>query len=156
MAVRELTRENLAYFADALSSIHSLDQRHWGTLTPEGLMRHLRTSIEISLGEGPKTRSMGVPVVRTLLRYLFFHWFTKWPGGKIKAPASFTPEAEGSLDEEREALLRAIGRFFDAVDSHPDRPAPNMLLGPQPLRYYGRIHGVHFAHHFRQYGVGPD
>nr|MBP8128283.1 DUF1569 domain-containing protein [Candidatus Hydrogenedentota bacterium] len=136
--------------------IHSVSQRQWGTLTPEGLMRHLRASVEISLGEGPKTRSLGIPIVSTVVRYLFFHWFTRWPGGTIKAPASFTPPAEGALDEERDALLRAMDRFLDAVDSEPERLAPNMLLGPQPLRYYGRIHGVHFQHHFRQYGVGPD
>ncbi|HNR29665.1 MAG TPA: DUF1569 domain-containing protein [Candidatus Hydrogenedentes bacterium] len=153
MAVRELTRETRPYFVERLQRIHSVEQRLWGTLSPEGLMRHLRTSVEISLGEGPKTPGLSIPVVRTVLRALFFHWFTKWPGGWIKAPASFTPPADADLDQEREALLGVIDRFLDAVDADAEHLAPNMLLGPQPLGYYGRIHGVHFEHHFRQYGV---
>lgn len=153
MAVLELSRANYPEFERRIRAIASVEQRKWGKLTPEGVLRHLRTSVEISLGEGPKAPNFSVPGLRVLVRKLFFEWFTTWPGGWMKAPASFTPAPEGDLAFERDALLAILNRYLDTAEREPDRLGPNALLGPTPLRAYGPVHGVHFAHHFRQYGV---
>lgn len=153
MPNQELTRKTLPLFKQKLQAIRSVEQRKWGSLTPERVMRHLRTSVEVSLGEGPKLASLGIPGIRVLTRYLFFHWFTRWPGGVIKAPAKLTPEAEDDLDAERAALFDALDRFVEALEETPGRTGPNMLLGALTMEQYAQVHGVHFTHHLRQYGV---
>jgi hypothetical protein len=152
MAIPELTRANLSYFVQRLNAIESEQQRHWGRLSPAALMCHLRYSVESSLEGGPQVQDRSIPVVRTLLKSLFFEWFTRWPKG-IKAPDELTPAPQFDLNEERRLLIAVLERFVSESERNPDRKAVNVLLGSQPLRYFARIHGVHFHHHFRQYGV---
>ncbi len=153
MAIPDLTRANREYFIERLGNIQSADQRQWGELTPARLMRHVNRCIEVSLGEGAPVEDKSIPVVRTVFRVLFFHLFTKWPGGKIKVPDEVTPETDAGLEDEREQLIEAIDRFLDAVDRDPERESMSLAMGPVTLRYSGHIHGVHLNHHFRQYGV---
>lgn len=147
-----LNRDTLPYFVEGLERIVSLEQRQWGTLTPAGLMTHLRVLIEISLGER-RAEDKSVPIVRHVIRILFFEWFTDWPGGKIKVPDSLTPPPDEDLEAERTALVSAMERFVAALEADPERKTPTVALGPQTLRYQAHIHGLHFHHHFKQYGV---
>ncbi len=152
MPIPELTSANLPYFVERLGRIESEQQRRWGKLTPAGLMRHLRYSVESTLEGGPKPKDRSVPLVRTLLKWLFFERFTTWPK-RVKAPAELTPPPEGDLNEERQKLIAALDRFLAEAAASPDRLEVNPLVGAQPLRYFAKIHGVHFHHHFRQYNV---
>lgn len=148
----ELSRETAADFVRRLEAIHSQHQRRWGTLDPAPLMRHLNHVVEVSLGEHTPERVF-IPIPRIALWYLFFVWFTRWPEGKIKAPDSFCPEGEGELEEERARCIATLWRFVDALEKNPERRAFSPLLGSITLRRWARVHGVHLAHHLRQYGV---
>jgi oxepin-CoA hydrolase/3-oxo-5,6-dehydrosuberyl-CoA semialdehyde dehydrogenase len=156
MKMPELTRQNLPYFVQRLQTIESDQQRKWGKLTPAGLMRHLRCGVEVCLVGGPPVKDKSIPVVREVIRLLFFHWFTRWPRGMIPAPPEMTPPPEGDLTAERTALISAIEQFVAELDQAPEREVVNMILGPRTLRYWAHIHGVHFHHHFRQFGVIED
>ena len=151
--MRLLDRDNLAFFRERLMDIHSTDQRRWGNLTPVELIRHLRRSVEISLGEGEPVKITSIPLVSPLLGVLLFRVFTSWPRGKIKVPKSMTPDPEGDIIEERLALFETMERFIDTAEEDPRRPAPSPVCGMVTLKYYRRIHGVHLRHHLRQFGV---
>lgn len=153
MAIRDLTRGNLSWFREALSRIQTEQQRRWGGLSPAGVMAHLRYGVECSLENGPKVPDLSTPVLRVVFRWVFFDWFTDWPKGKIKAPKELTPDPQFDLETERQKLFDAMEQFLDELERSPDRKAVNAILGPLPLRYFSHVHGVHFRHHMRQYGV---
>ncbi len=152
MAAIDLNRASAKDFIRRLEAINSSEQRRWGTLEPAALMRHLAYVFEASLNE-QRPEKVFVPLPRFVLWYLFFVWFTQWPEGKIKVPGSFCPDGDGALEEERARCIAALGRFLEALESTPDRKGFSPLLGNIPLRRWSRVHGVHLAHHLRQYGV---
>jgi hypothetical protein len=123
-----------------------------GSMHVAQMLRHLRFTFEISMGEA-KGEDISNILTRTVVRWVFFHWITRWPGGKFKAPAYFTPAPEASVEVERELLEAAMDRFCTAVTAEPSRVEPSPLFGDITLDYWRRVHGVHCAHHLRQFRV---
>jgi hypothetical protein len=151
MSIRRLDRANLQAFIGRICAIRTDTRPRWGRLTSAGLMAHLRYSIEVSLGEHD-ARDESNWFTRTIGRVLFFHWFTRWPGGVLKAKPGWTPFPRDDFDTERNALIDALERFVATAEREPDRVTISPLLGPLPLEYWRHIHGVHIAHHLRQFG----
>lgn len=152
MAIQFFTRENAAVFMERLNKIQPTDQPKFGQLTPTKLMRHLRFSIDMSI-EKEKVEDISNIFTRSIIRLYAFHWFTEWPGGKIKAPDYFTPETDQEFDAEKSALHTSIQEFLDQAEKFPDKKSLSPLFGKRTLEYWRRIHGIHFAHHCKQYGV---
>jgi len=152
MATIDLNRTSAGDFVRRLDAINTSDQRRWGTLDPAALMRHLNYVFEASLNE-QRAEKVFIPLPRFVVWYLFFVWFTRWPEGKIKAPDSFCPDGDAVLEEERTRCVAALWRFVEALESAPERKGFSPLLGNISLRRWSRVHGVHLAHHLRQYGV---
>lgn len=153
MGIPRLDKAHVAYYVEKLNQLRPDSERRWGALRPASLVRHLRTAVEMSLGEHAELAREPIPLVAPLLCWLSFDVFTKWPGGKIKAPDAFTPEPEGTLDEEREALIGLLEAFVKESALHPERREASIVFGRLTLRYYERVHAVHFCHHFRQFGL---
>lgn len=147
-----LDRENLPYLIERVGRIKTAEQRRWGSLDPGGILGHFRQTLALSLGEVREAKDISIPVVRDVLAFLAFRVFTRWPGGVIKAPSYFTPPPE-AVERERAAVIALMERFVDEADRAPKRKTLSPLLGPITLDYWRRVHGKHFAHHFRQYGV---
>ena len=152
MARLDLNRQTADAFIDRINSIHSLEQRQWGTMDPQKLLRHVTYLVEISLGE-EKAEKIFMPMPSFLVWLLFFDWFTHWPKGKIDAPPAFFPEGKKTIEEAREQCIAAINRFCDQLEVAPDQTGFSPLLGTIPLHKWARVHGVHMDHHLRQYGV---
>jgi hypothetical protein len=140
-----------AFFA-RIQAVAADQPPRWGKLDAPRMMRHLRFTFELSLGE-VEAEDMSNPLTRTVLKKLFFEWFTNWPKGRIKAPVYFTPPADGDLEAERTALYPVIERYLQALADTPERKTLSPLLGPVPLSYWAVIHGVHTHHHLKQFGV---
>lgn len=152
MASLILTPITLPAYVQRFEHLHEHENAQWGSLTPIGMMRHIRFIVEVSLGN-ETVPDKSTFLTRTVLKYLFFHVMTNWPRGKIKAPENYTPEAEGSFTEERDALIEALTRFVGECTRNPNRVTISELLGPIPLEYWARVHGVHINHHLKQFGV---
>lgn len=152
MARVDLNRDSAPELARRLEGIRSPEQRRWGSLDPAPLLRHITFLLELSLGEREAPRVF-VPVPAFVMWWLFFHWFTNWPGGKFKAPAPFFPEGEDDVEGARAECLAAMDRFVVRLETHPEQTGRSPLLGDIPLRKWARVHGVHLDHHLRQYGV---
>lgn len=153
MKTAPLNRDNRAYYVGRLAAIQTPGQRRWGRLSPASVMCHLRFTVEAPIDEGENAPDWSVPVLRRAVYHVFFRWLTRWPGGVMKAPATLTPEPEGDVAAEREALIRAMARFIDLLEEEPERKLKHIVLGPLPLREFAQVHGVHFRHHLRQFGV---
>ncbi|MBI2422605.1 MAG: DUF1569 domain-containing protein [Candidatus Hydrogenedentes bacterium] len=126
--------------------------RKWGSLDATRMLRHLRFVFQLTFDE-TKEKDASWPILRDVIYFVFFEWFTNWPKGKIKAPVSFTPEAEGSFETERELVLSCIERFVDALEASPRKTGMTPLLGPTPYHRWEKIHGAHLNHHLKQFGL---
>jgi len=112
---------------------------------------HLCRSVEVSLG-AVEVKDQSNFLSRTVLKWLVFQ-VLPWPKGKIKAPSDSFVEDVGNTEQERQALLDALGRFVETAEREPERKATFFIFGPVPLRYWRRIHGKHLDHHLRQFGA---
>lgn len=152
MAAQKLDRAHLAAFEARLQRLTPERTQHWGSLTPHALLAHLRFTFDLSLGIEEKP-DKSIPLVRTLAYYAFFRLFTRWPGGKIKAPAYFTPVPARPFDEEKAAVIEKMRQFVEAAEVNPHARFVTPYLGAVPLHRWQYIHGAHTAHHLRQFGL---
>ena len=152
MARLDLNQETASEFIARINKIETAEQRQWGTMEPQQLLRHLTYLFEISLGE-KKAEKIFMPMPTFVIWLLFFDWFTNWPKGKLEAPDSFFPDGEESVEAARNNCTEALHRFCAQLESAPDNQGFSPLLGNIPLRKWARVHGVHMDHHLRQYGV---
>ncbi len=137
------------YF-EKLKNITADTQPQWGKLNPPDLMRHLRFTFDLSLGK-EKAEDMSNFFTRGILRLMVFHWFTNWPKGKIKAPEYFTPAAESDFETEQDQMFESAEAYLNALKTNPGEKHLSPLLGPIPISYWSRVHGVHVRHHLRQF-----
>lgn len=144
-----LDRDHLKTHCDRLRRIESTDPAKWGSLTPVGMICHLRTSVEISLGQCESEDASNL-FTRTVLKWVALHM--PWPKGKVKAPDSLTPPPEEDLRGERERLLIRVEEFLTALESEPNRRAQHPAFGSIPLSQWALFHGLHFNHHLNQFG----
>lgn len=147
-----LTPITLPAFVQRFRELHEHEKAQWGTLTPIRMLRHIRFILDVSLEKETVPDKSNI-LTRTLLRWIFFHGMTNWPGGKLKAPDNYVPETEGDFEQERELLIERLTEFTAESSQHPDRVTVSELLGPITLEYWCRVHGIHMNHHLKQFGV---
>ena len=151
--MEDLTREAVQEYHEKIALLSPDTERRWGKMDVVRMIRHLRQTIAISLGEVEDVEDVSKPIIRNLIWLVFFNWFTNWPKGKMKAPDYWTPAAEGEFEEERAALLADIERFLERLESDPTEENVTPLIGPLPLTKWAHFHGVHFNHHLKQFGA---
>lgn len=150
MAVTYLNADNKEYFVERIKQLRPDSERRFGTMDANQMMRHMRNALETSMGE---VEMPGKPLPGgKAVYFLITHVMTKWPGGKIKAPDYWTPPADQEFEAEREALLSAVDRFVEHYDAGKPT-APHPMLGSLKADQWARLNGLHFQHHFRQFGV---
>jgi hypothetical protein len=145
------TAESKPLFVRRINAVTPASQRQFGSLEPVGMIRHLRLAMELSLGEAniPDTSNI---FGRTIGRYVAFH-LIPWPKGKIKAPPAFTPPPEKDFDTERVLLNASIDRFIATLNREPQKVVSHPVFGAMTMTYWTRVHGKHFDHHLKQFGV---
>lgn len=147
----KLNHETLEEFKQRISSVTPDSTPRWGALTPAKVLRHLRAHVDVSLEREPVPDESTL-MSRTLVKWLTFHVMTRWPKG-LPAPAEFLPDPLESFQEERKALLDSMQQFVQLAAAQPDKQVLSRAFGKAPLRYWERMHGLHFEHHLRQLGV---
>lgn len=150
MKLTPLTTESIPDYCMRIALIRGTDERRWGTMTPEAMLRHLRRTLEMSLGEVAVEDGSNI-----LTRTRFVQWVSldllPLPRG-LKAPAVFTPPPHGDVDVERDLLVEWLNRFVERHAKFPEERHPSPLFGPLSLRQWSRFHGKHFEHHLQQFG----
>ncbi len=152
MRLPKLTAKDIEHYTWPLQTLRGDTPRKFGTMTPADMCRHMRHTLEVSYGaKVDPDRSNWF--TRGIGRILVFHIFTRWPGGRIKQPDSWSPPARDKFEVERDALVAALKKFAEERESNPEKKALSPLLGMRTLKYWSHIHAVHFSHHYRQFGI---
>lgn len=147
-----LNVKTLPEYLRRVEAVRGDEQRRWGTLTATDMFAHMSLYFEMSL-ERHAHPDISTVASRTLGKWLAFSVFTRWPGGKIKAPGYTTPAAKHDIELERQRLMQWMQRFVEEAQREPGRIGVSPLFGPMTLRYWRRAHGCHLNHHLRQFGV---
>ncbi|MEK7794245.1 MAG: DUF1569 domain-containing protein [Candidatus Hydrogenedentota bacterium] len=152
MAVRVLDQQNLSYFLGRIEKLSKDSPRKFGTMDVTKMMRHMRNAFETAMGE-TNLPDASKPFVGKFLYYVITHVITTWPGGRIKAPDYWTPPSDHSYEEERELFVGALKRFVGHLESKPGTVAKHPVLGALTMPQWGRLNGLHLAHHLRQFSA---
>lgn len=152
MGKPSLTAATADHFRERLAKLEPDSERRFGTLDPVKMMRHMRHTLEAAIGK-VEVKDESIPILRHVMYIGICHVITTWPGGRIKAPDSWTPPADKNFDDERTALLAAVDDYVDVLDREPERVGVHPALGPLTVRKWSRYMGFEFHHHLRQFGV---
>lgn len=148
----KLDRTTRDQFIERLMTLTPKSGRKWGTLTVTGMVRHLHRSFEVSLGE-VEVPDWGNFLTKTVGKWFVLNVPLPIPRGRIKAPDVFVPEDSGDLDTERRVLIEKLDEYLDALEREPNRSAAGFIFGPMTLVEWSRLHGGHWDHHLKQFGV---
>ena len=146
----ELNNETAAAFRARLDRLAPDTPRQWGTMSSTAMVAHMRHTFDMSLGVVP-VRDQSNFFTRWFIYPLAFRFLA--PPRNIKAPAEFFPTDLAEFDTELQALHERIAKFLAALRDTPERIAINPIFGPRTFREWAALHGKHFDHHLRQFGV---
>src|SRR5204862_4127803 len=131
--------------ADIITRLRSLSESsmgRWGSLDVVGMLQHLRLSARMTLGELPvpssNKRVFQVFPLKHLILYVL-----PFPKGAPTAPG-LLPNADGSLEEERAALLALLEQIGTGPQEGGGPAHP--LFGPLSRRDWGAGTCTHCDH----------
>jgi oxepin-CoA hydrolase/3-oxo-5,6-dehydrosuberyl-CoA semialdehyde dehydrogenase len=152
MAAQNLNREMLPWFIERVAKLRADTPRQWGTMDAARMVQHLIFMTETSLGMH-EVPDRSTPIVRKMGWWLVFCLFTTWPKGRYKSFDFQMPAPAGEFPVQQAALIRLMECFVAELEATPERKTLSPLLGMITLKQWSRVHGVHNAHHLRQFGV---
>ena len=132
-----------------MQSLSESSSKRWGTMDVASMLKHLRLSAEMTLGDLPvtdsKKRAFQVFPLKHLILYVL-----PFPKGAPTAE-ELKPGVAGSFEEERAAVLELL----DRIGSGPrDGVGPaHPLFGPMTWREWGVVTYKHANHHLKQFGA---
>ncbi len=131
-----------------LDRITPASPRHWGTLTPVGMLAHLSECARMALGElviPPKRTPLRMPP----LRHAIIHWLP-FPKGAPTAPELVARAGEDCAGEAA-ALRTLVERFAQTQEALTSAVHP--AFGHLSQRDWGVLVHKHMDHHLRQFGA---
>ncbi len=147
-----LNAETLPMFKEKFGCLTPDTPRQWGKLDAAGMITHIRTVLEASMGERELPDESNAFTRLFIFRKLIYD-VMPWPKGKIKVTDAATPKPEFDFETERRMMFEAVDRFVEAVEKTPERKTLHAGFGTISIREWSRIHGRHNAHHLEQFGV---
>jgi len=144
-----LNNDERAAIINRLRSLSASSTRRWGSMDVTGMLKHLRLSALMAVGEysvaGKNKRVFQVFPLKHLILYVL-----PFPKGAPTAP-ELKPVDAGSFEEERAALLELLERIGTGVHdgAGPDHP----LFGQLSRREWGVATYKHTDHHLKQFGA---
>lgn len=141
---------NVAQVKKRLDQLTAQSQRRWGTMSPEGMLYHLRAQQESAIAlvpNPPMYKSYAqIPVMRWLYIYVL-----PWPKGFRTAKAfdaSKQSDKIKTLEEEKKLFVERLEMFIQ----YPN-PLPHPLFGDLSKKMWSRMVYKHIDYHFKQFGV---
>jgi len=138
-----------AAIANRVRSLSVSSTRRWGSMDVSAMLKHLRLSALMALGEyavpSANKRAFQVFPLKHLILYVF-----PFPKSAPTAPALKIVDA-ASFEEERAGLLESLDRIGAGVRDGvgPDHP----LFGQLSWREWGVATYKHTDHHLKQFGA---
>ena len=130
-------------------SLSSSSTGRWGNMDVTGMLKHLRLSSLMCLGELPvpsaNKRAFQMFPLKHLILYVL-----PFPKGAPTAP-ELKPDVAASFEDERAAVLELLERIGTGLREGAGPAHP--LFGPLSWREWGVATYKHTDHHLRQFGV---
>jgi hypothetical protein len=141
--------EVLAEIRGRLREIRVDDRARWGKMTAKQMVRHLRCSYEVALGERTVAPMEGLPPV--MMKWLALRSGLRWARNMKTTPELKRAIAERSATEFDVLVIATIGKM-EAV-ARGARVAPSHpMFGPMTEADWMRWGYLHADHHLRQFG----
>ncbi len=144
-----LNESDRAAICSRVRSLSDSSTARWGRMNVTGMLKHLRLSARMAVGElevvSSNKRAFQVFPLKQLILYVL-----PFPKGAPTAP-ELEPGAAASLEEERGAVLTLL----DRIGAGPREGAgpPHPLFGPMSWREWGAVTYKHVDHHLKQFGA---
>ena len=130
-------------------SLSSSSTGRWGNMDVTGMLKHLRLSSLMCLGELPvpsaNKRAFQMFPLKHLILYVL-----PFPKGAPTAP-ELKPDVAASFEDERAAVLELLERIGTGLREGAGPAHP--LFGPLSWREWGVATYKHTDHHLRQFGA---
>ena len=132
-----------------MGSLSVLSAGRWGSMNITGMLRHLRLSTRMALGELPVVSANKRAFHKFPLKHLLLY-VLPFPKGAPTAP-ELKPGDVASFEEERAAVLELFERIATGPSegTGPEHP----LFGPMTWREWGVVTYKHADHHLKQFGA---
>ena len=124
----------------------------WGTLTPQGMIRHLVEAVRYSMGKGPKIAYTGNWFVRRVIAPLIINGILKIPKN-IKAPPFRDPNRPPIPPDDLETFHALLEEYLALIQADELEPEVHPGFGDIGVDGWAKLHVVHFEHHMRQFDV---
>lgn len=147
-----LARDQIDGLIKRLESIEDGAEPKWGTLRKDSLIEHLLFATRMSMGSESSMPFRGNFVMVNILGPLFIREILPFPKNIKPSPKDGPPidmRMEGDINDLRAALEEFVTGLEQGTLQTPMHPAFGDL-GPEG---WARMHGAHFAHHLKQFGV---
>lgn len=145
---------NREWIVDKLSKLREDTKPGWGMMTAQHMVEHLEFFHRMSIGEVHTDVTTPEKHLEKLQDSLFN--YEAMPK-KFDHPLLRKGELEdlrfGSLDEAKEALLKAHDEFEAYFKENPDAETPNTVFGMLDKELWDLLNRKHFNHHFSQFGL---
>ena len=132
-----------------LKDVRADDQARWGTMTAKQMVRHLRCSYEMALGERTVGTVEGFPPV--LLKWVSLRSGLRWPKNIQTAPDLKRAILERSKTEF-DVLVHATIEKMETLAKGTRCAATHPMFGPMSEKDWKRWGYLHADHHLRQFG----
>jgi len=144
-----LKDEDRAAIVNRLRSLSASSTRRWGTLDVTSMLRHLRLSALMTVGElsvpSVNKRAFQMFPLKHLILYVF-----PFPKGAPTAP-ELKPDTAAGFEDERAAVLELVERIGTGARDGVGPAHP--LFGPLTWREWGAVTYKHADHHLKQFGA---
>ena len=143
-----LNEADRAEIGNRLRSLSESSAGRWGSMGVAGMLKHLRMSAQMTLGElpvrGANKRAFQMFPLKHLILYVL-----PFPKGAPTAP-ELKPGDAATFAEERAALLELLERIGTGPREGAGPVHP--LFGPLTWREWGVVTYKHTDHHLKQFG----
>ena len=144
-----LSETDRAGIVRRFQSLTATSTRKWGSLEITGMLKHLRLSADMTLGDlqvpSSNKRVFQLFPLKHLILYVL-----PFPKGAPTA-AELKPTDSAAFEEERAALLELLERIGTGPNEGMGPAHP--LFGPLTWREWGVVTYKHADHHLKQFGA---
>ena len=144
-----LTASDRAEINRRLRSLSAVSVRQWGSMDVVEMLRHLRLSARMTLGDLPVPSSNKRVFQLFPLKHLILY-VLPFPRGAPTAPELKPGDGEG-FEAEQAALLELLERIGTGPGEGAGPAHP--LFGPLTRREWGVLTYKHVDHHLKQFGA---
>ncbi len=143
--------------AEVISYINQIKtgmQPKFGILTPQHVLEHLMMSLHLSTGK-KQIEFKGTQEVAEKVKAVLIYSDAEMPMG-IKNPIltdELAPLAFENIETARTALKNELDYFYTHLAEKPNATHVHPRMNELTVTEWSTLHGKHFAHHFKQYGL---